>query len=66
MPEYEMEALVYEAVGKWGGSITAEHGIGSIKREFLHHSRTEAELALMRTLKAAMDPNNILNPGKVI
>jgi FAD/FMN-containing dehydrogenase len=66
MPEYEMEALVYKAVGEWGGSITAEHGIGSIKREFLHYSRTPEELALMRTLKAAMDPNNILNPGKVL
>mgnify|MGYP002402835177 FL=1 len=66
MPEHEMEALVYKAVGEWGGSITAEHGIGSIKREFLHHCRTPEELALMRTLKQAMDPNNILNPGKVI
>ncbi|MCW2365924.1 FAD/FMN-containing dehydrogenase [Sphingobium sp. B7D2B] len=66
MPEHEMEALVYKAVGEWGGSITAEHGIGSIKREFLHHCRTPEELALMRTLKRAMDPNNILNPGKVI
>ncbi|HWJ69192.1 MAG TPA: FAD-binding oxidoreductase [Sphingobium sp.] len=66
MPEHEMEALVYEAVGKWGGSITAEHGIGSIKREFLHFSRTPEELKLMRMLKATMDPNNILNPGKVI
>lgn len=66
MPEKEMEELVYRAVGEWGGSITAEHGIGSIKREFLHFCRTPEELALMRTLKAAMDPNNILNPGKVI
>ncbi|MCW2411660.1 MULTISPECIES: FAD-binding oxidoreductase [unclassified Sphingobium] len=66
MPEHEMEALVYKAVGEWGGSITAEHGIGSIKREFLHHCRTPEELALMRTLKRALDPNNILNPGKVI
>jgi FAD/FMN-containing dehydrogenase len=66
MPEKEMEEIVYAAVGEWGGSITAEHGIGSIKVDFLHHSRTPEELALMRTLKRAMDPNNILNPGKVI
>lgn len=66
MPEYEMEALVYQAVGEWGGSITAEHGIGTIKREFLHHSRTPQELDLMRLLKKTMDPNDILNPGKVI
>ncbi|MBT2189017.1 FAD-binding oxidoreductase [Sphingobium nicotianae] len=66
MPEKEMEEIVYAAVGEWGGSITAEHGIGSVKRDFLHFSRTPEEIALMRTLKKAMDPNNILNPGKVI
>lgn len=66
MPEHEMEALVYQAVGEWGGSITAEHGIGRVKRDYLHHSRTPEELALMRRLKAAMDPNNILNPGTVL
>ena len=66
MPEHEMEELVYKAVGEWGGSITAEHGIGRIKREFLHYCRTPEELMLMRTLKQAMDPHNILNPGKVL
>ena len=66
MPEYEMEELVYKAVGEWGGSITAEHGIGRIKREFLHYCRTPEELMLMRMLKQAMDPHDILNPGKVL
>ena len=42
------------------------HGIGSLKREFLHYSRSPAELALMRAIKQAMDPNGILNPGKVL
>ncbi len=67
-PEHEhaVDAAVYEAVGAWGGSISAEHGIGVHKRPFLHFSRTPEEIALMRTLKAALDPKGILNPGKVI
>ena len=65
-PEAEIEALVYDAVRDWRGSVSAEHGIGTLKRDYLAHSRSPAELALMRTLKAAMDPLNILNPGKVL
>jgi FAD/FMN-containing dehydrogenase len=64
--EEEMDHLVYDLVGEWKGSISAEHGIGLHKRPFLGRSRSEAELALMRTLKTAMDPKGILNPGKVI
>jgi FAD/FMN-containing dehydrogenase len=63
--EHEIDAVVYKAVGDWGGSISAEHGIGVHKKPFLHYSRTPEELALMRTLKAALDPKGILNPGKV-
>jgi FAD/FMN-containing dehydrogenase len=65
-PVYEVEEAVYAAVGEWGGSISAEHGIGSLKRDFLRFSRTPDELALMRLLKTSMDPKGILNPGKVI
>jgi FAD/FMN-containing dehydrogenase len=60
-----IEAAVYAAVSDLRGSISAEHGIGSLKRDFLHLSRSAAEIALMRTLKRAMDPNGILNPGKI-
>jgi FAD/FMN-containing dehydrogenase len=56
----------YAIVGQHCGSISAEHDIGSIKREFLHHSRSAAELALMRLLKSTLDPKGILNPGKVV
>ncbi len=63
--DHEIETEVYQAVGDWGGSVSAEHGIGVHKKEFLHHSRTPEELALMRTLKAALDPKGTLNPGKV-
>ncbi len=65
-PEAEVEDLVYGAVRDWRGSISAEHGIGTLKRAHLHCSRSPEELALMRTLKAAMDPRGILNPGKVL
>jgi FAD/FMN-containing dehydrogenase len=49
-----------------GGSISAEHGIGRLKREELAHYKDAVSLDLMRTLKAALDPKGILNPGKVI
>lgn len=65
-PEDEIEHLVYSVVGEWNGSVSAEHGIGTLKKAFLHHSRSEAELATMRLLKTALDPKAILNPGKVI
>lgn len=60
-----IEAAVYSVVSEHHGSISAEHGIGSLKRDFLHLSRSPEEVALMRTLKHAMDPNGILNPGKI-
>jgi FAD/FMN-containing dehydrogenase len=62
----EIEEAVYEIVSRRKGSVSAEHGIGSLKREFLHFSRSPEELALMRAIKQAMDPNGILNPGKVL
>jgi FAD/FMN-containing dehydrogenase len=64
--EHAVDSEVYQAVGEWSGSISAEHGIGLHKREFLHHSRTPEEIAMMHALKAALDPKGILNPGKVI
>lgn len=63
---HEAETAVYEIVKDYGGAISAEHGIGTLKRPFLNYSRSEAEIALMRTLKRALDPDGILNPGKVI
>jgi FAD/FMN-containing dehydrogenase len=66
VPELDIETAVYSLMEKRRGSISAEHGIGSLKRDFLHYSRSPAELALMRAIKKAMDPKGILNPGKVI
>jgi FAD/FMN-containing dehydrogenase len=64
--KYQIEQIVYNGLVPHGGSISAEHGIGLDKRGWLHITRSPAEIALMRTIKAAMDPTNILNPGKVL
>lgn len=61
-----VEEVVYGLVREFGGTISAEHGIGTIKKRWLGLVRSEAEIASMRTLKRALDPDNILNPGKVI
>ncbi len=62
----DMNNGVNEIVQAFKGSISAEHGIGRMKRKLLTHYRSEAELGLMRAIKAAFDPNGILNPGKLI
>jgi FAD/FMN-containing dehydrogenase len=62
----DVDRIVYGCVAEWQGSVSAEHGIGLLKRAYLGHSRSEAEIALMHRLKAALDPNGILNPGKVL
>jgi len=61
-----IEHTVYAAVRDWGGSISAEHGIGTAKREYLAYTRNPEEMGLMRRLKASLDPKNILNPGKIL
>jgi FAD/FMN-containing dehydrogenase len=58
--------LVFEIVEKHGGSISAEHGVGLLKKPFLHYSRSPAEMAYMKAVKKIFDPNNIMNPGKLI
>ena len=61
-----LERIVYDTTRRFGGSISAEHGIGSLKRGWLDHSRSAAEIALMRALKQTLDPAGLLNPGKVL
>lgn len=56
---------VFETVQKYNGSISAEHGVGMTKRDYLHYSRSEAEIAYMKAIKAVFDPNGIMNPGKI-
>jgi FAD/FMN-containing dehydrogenase len=61
-----LNAAVHEIVLDLGGSISAEHGIGRLKRDLLPHAKQPLELELMRRIKRAFDPNGILNPGKVL
>jgi FAD/FMN-containing dehydrogenase len=60
--DHELFALVQ----RHGGSISAEHGIGLVKKPYLAYSRSPAEIATLRAIKAALDPKNILNPGKIL
>ncbi|HSF12415.1 MAG TPA: FAD-binding oxidoreductase [Erythrobacter sp.] len=61
-----VSALVYDLVTHWGGSISAEHGIGQMKVDELARLHDPAALALMQRIKTAMDPANLLNPGKLL
>ncbi|ACY19001.1 FAD-binding oxidoreductase [Haliangium ochraceum] len=63
---HEADAHLFELVRSYRGSVSAEHGIGLLKRPWLGHTRSASEIALMRALKSALDPKGILNPGKVI
>jgi FAD/FMN-containing dehydrogenase len=63
---HAVEEIVYGALRSRGGSVSAEHGIGLEKKSWLSVSRSDAEIALMKTLKQALDPQGILNPGKVL
>lgn len=56
---------VFEVVEKYNGSVSAEHGVGLVKRDYLEYSRSTAEIDYMRAVKAVFDPNNIMNPGKI-
>lgn len=57
---------VHELVTAWGGSISAEHGIGQLKRDELARLADPVQLAMMRAVKHALDPNGLLNPGKLV
>jgi FAD/FMN-containing dehydrogenase len=64
--EHEINGIVYDAVCAHGGSISAEHGIGVLKRDELPHYKDPTALALMRAVKQALDPQALLNPGRVL
>jgi FAD/FMN-containing dehydrogenase len=57
--------LLADVLHTHGGSISAEHGIGLVKKKYLSSTRSDAEIAAMRGIKAALDPNGLMNPGKV-
>lgn len=58
--------VVYQTTGRLGGSVSAEHGVGVLRRPYLHLSRTDAELALMQKIRDSLDPRGILNRGRVL
>lgn len=64
--ERNIEDIVYDIIRSFNGSVSAEHGIGLHKKPWLHYSRSAAELQTLKTLKTALDPHHILNPGKVL
>jgi FAD/FMN-containing dehydrogenase len=64
--EAAVNSLVYGSVRQFGGSISAEHGIGSLKRDELPHYKSAVALDMMRAVKLALDPKHLLNPGRVI
>jgi FAD/FMN-containing dehydrogenase len=64
--EHRINSLVYEAVMKFGGSISAEHGVGSLKADTLHLYKDPVALQLMRSIKQAIDPQNLMNPGRLL
>jgi FAD/FMN-containing dehydrogenase len=57
---------VHDLVARHGGSFSAEHGVGQLKREDLLRYKSPVEVALMRAVKSAFDPKGIMNPGKVL
>lgn len=56
---------VFDIVQRYNGSISAEHGVGMTKRDYLQYSRSPEEIAIMQSVKAVFDPNGIMNPGKI-
>ena len=63
---HQISPRLYELIQRRNGSISAEHGVGLLKRDYLHFSRTEEEIAAMRNLKQVFDPHQILNPNKLL
>jgi FAD/FMN-containing dehydrogenase len=63
---HEADHTMFELVRKYHGSISAEHGIGLLKKDYLNYSRSPAELEMMRAIKRILDPLGIMNPGKVL
>jgi FAD/FMN-containing dehydrogenase len=64
--EHAVNTLVYDAVGRFAGSISAEHGVGALKRDELAQRKSPVALGMMRAIKQALDPNGMLNPGRVL
>ena len=62
---HRVSQWVFEIVQRYGGSVSAEHGVGLLKKDYLGYGRSAAEIDLMRQIKRAFDPNAVMNPGKI-
>jgi FAD/FMN-containing dehydrogenase len=58
--------ILFDVIERLGGSVSAEHGVGLVKKPFLDYTRSEAEIELMKGVKTVFDPDGIMNPGKVL
>lgn len=61
----EVSKWVFEIVQRYGGSVSAEHGVGLLKKEYLHYSRSHLEIEIMKQIKRVFDPAGVMNPGKI-
>jgi FAD/FMN-containing dehydrogenase len=62
----EINAMIHDLVVSMEGSVAAEHGVGQLKRDLLARTKDKVELDLMRSIKQTLDPDNLLNPGKIL
>ncbi len=62
---HRVSKWVFEIVQRYGGSVSAEHGVGLLKKDYLRYGRSAAEIELMRQIKRVFDPNGVMNPGKI-
>ncbi|MBE8221314.1 MAG: FAD-binding oxidoreductase [Bdellovibrionales bacterium] len=61
----KLDLQIFDLIKKYKGSVSAEHGVGLVKKDYLQFSKTEEEINIMKQIKKIFDPNNILNPGKI-
>lgn len=61
----QVNKWVFDIVEKHGGSVSAEHGVGLVKKDYLHYTRSAADIAIMRGIKSVFDPKGVMNPGKI-
>lgn len=62
---HTVDEILFEKIENFGGSVSAEHGVGLTKKPYLHHTRSQDEIEYMKAIKKAFDPDNIMNPGKI-
>ena len=61
----EANPQIFDILKEFDGSISAEHGVGLLKKDYLEYSRSPLEIKMMKSIKSLFDPKNLLNPGKL-